>query len=388
MTITARVLSVVGARPQFIKLAPISRAFREHPSLGGVAIDHMVVHTGQHYDAQMSAIFFEQLDLPRPVHHLEVGSGSHGAQTGLMLQRLERCLIDERPDAVLVYGDTNSTLAAALAAAKLCIPLAHVEAGLRSFDRSMPEEVNRVVADRLSDLLLVPTSAGMQNLAHDGMADKAVLTGDVMYDAILYNRAVASRQSRVLQTLGLETGGYGVLTIHRAANTGPLVLRSLLLALSEIARRTVPLVFPMHPRTRAALADEGVQFGAALRIIEPLGYLDMLSLVDNARIVLTDSGGLQKEALFLEKPCVTLREQTEWVETVAIGANRLAGNDPQRIGESVCYFLEGGGLEHRSWRSAIEHHYGDGHAARRIHERLVAWIRGLRATSQSAGIAP
>jgi UDP-N-acetylglucosamine 2-epimerase len=378
MGATARVMSVVGARPQFIKLAPIDRAFRASPSLEGIELEHEVIHTGQHYDEQMSDVFFEQLDLPRPTHDLEVGSGSHGAQTGLMLQRLERCFIDARPDAVLVYGDTNSTLAASMAAAKLHIPLAHVEAGLRSFDRSMPEEINRIVADRLSDLLFVPTEAGLQNLEREGLGANAVLTGDVMYDAVLYNREVARRDSHVIRSLGLAGADYGVLTVHRASNTTKEVLLPLLGELERLAEDTIPLVFPMHPRTRAALGGQLPPTGPWMRILEPVGYLDMLSLVDNARIVLTDSGGLQKEAVFLGKPCVTLREETEWVETVTMGANRLAGADPRRIRDAVNHFLGGSGLSHAAWQAAVTRHYGDGRAAEAIHGHLAAWMKGIK----------
>jgi UDP-N-acetylglucosamine 2-epimerase len=384
MTPRARVLSVVGARPQFIKLAPISRAFRKSPSLEGIELQHEVIHTGQHYDERMSEIFFEQLELPRPRHDLEVGSGTHGVQTGLMLQRLEQCFLAERPDAVLVYGDTNSTLAASMAAAKLHIPLAHVEAGLRSFDRTMPEEINRIVADRLSDVLFAPTDAGMRNLEREGLGANAVLCGDVMYDAVLYNREVANRESSMLRTLGLTGAEYGVLTIHRASNTTREVLMPLLRGLTRIARDTVPLVFPMHPRTRATLGGDLPDTGPALRIIEPVGYLDMLNLVDHARIVLTDSGGLQKEAVFLEKPCVTLREETEWVETVTMGANRLVGCDPRRTSEAVRDFLSGRGLTRDAWRAAVARHYGEGRAAERIHRRLASWMKGIQACSRRA----
>lgn len=384
MTSSARVLSVVGARPQFIKLAPIARAFRENPSLAGIELRHDVIHTGQHYDERMSEVFFEQLDLPRPARDLGVGSGNHGEQTAAMLIGLERCFVEERPDAVLVYGDTNSTVAAALAAAKLCIPVVHVEAGLRSFDRRMPEEINRVVTDRLSDLLFVPTEAGMRNLEQEGLADKAVLCGDVMYDAVLHNREVARRDSAVVRELGLAGTDYGVLTLHRASNTAPGVLPGLLRALAEIAADTIPLVFPLHPRTRAALGGDLEAAGRAIRVIDPLGYIDMLSLLDNARIVLTDSGGLQKEAAFLEKPCVTLRDTTEWVETVTMGANRLAGTDPARIREAVREALDGAGLAPDAWRATVARHYGDGQAARRIHRDLAEWMNGLKGAALRA----
>jgi UDP-GlcNAc3NAcA epimerase len=317
-----RVLTVLGARPQFIKAAAVSRALRER---GGAS--EVVVHTGQHFDENMSAVFFEELGMPAPDYNLGVAGGSHGEQTGRMLERVERVLCSERPDWVLVYGDTNSTLAGALAAAKLHIAVAHVEAGLRSFNRRMPEEINRVLTDQVSDLLLAPTRAAVENLLAEGVPEARVhRVGDVMYDAALHYGALAEAQSRILQRLALPSGAYLLATVHRQENTDDHVrLRSIIGALSAVAGE-VPVVFPVHPRTRKAMAAAQLLDAAsrALRIIEPVGYLDMIMLERHARLVATDSGGVQKEAFFYGVPCVTLRDETEWLELVESGWNQLA----------------------------------------------------------------
>ena len=316
-----KVVTVVGARPQFVKAAALSRALRrEHTEV--------LIHTGQHYDPALSAVFFQELDLPKPAHHLGVGSGPHGRQTGQMLERLEPVLEKEAPDWVVVFGDANSTLAGALAAAKLHLPLAHVEAGLRSFDRSMPEEINRIVADHTSDLLFAPTQNAMDLLAKEGLAGRAHLTGDIMYDSLLQQLPLA-KQSNVIERLGLVPGGYALATVHRAANTDDL--DALGRILDALALLEEAVVFPMHPRARLALASSDLETSSNVRVIEPAGYLEMLALQRNARLVLTDSGGVQKEAYLLGVPCVTLREETEWPETLAGGWNVLAGSDPQRI---------------------------------------------------------
>ncbi len=312
-----RVLSVVGARPQFVKAAVVSAVFRARGR-----VEELLVHTGQHYDADMSAVFFEELGLPAPAVNLEVGSGSHATQTAAMLPGLEEVVQRERPDLVLVYGDTNSTLAGALVAAKLGTPLAHVEAGLRSHNRAMAEEVNRVVADHLADLLFVPTETGYRNLEREGLAGRAHVVGDVMYDAVLrFGPASAARP--VIRDLGLESGEYFLATIHRAENTDdPGRLGVILAALDQLASdRTV--LMPVHPRTRQAIARLGGGT-SRIRMISPVGYLEMLALERAARIVLTDSGGVQKEAFFAGVPCVTIRDETEWTELVAAGWNRLA----------------------------------------------------------------
>jgi len=317
-----KLLTVVGARPQFIKAAAFSRVARDQHT-------EVLVHTGQHYDVQMSDVFFDELALPRPDHHLGVGSGPHGAQTAQMLERLEPVMLREAPDRVVIYGDTNSTLAGALAAAKLGIPVAHVEAGLRSFVREMPEEINRVVADRLSAYLFAPTQTAVDNLAREGITDGVTLTGDIMYDALLQHAAVAAERSRIVRDLALTPGGYVLATVHRAANTDdPARLADIIDALMLLHE---PVVLPLHPRTRAALMGTDIEVEPPVRIVDPVGYLDMLALEQGARMVLTDSGGVQKEAYLLGVPCVTLRDETEWVETLAGGWNVLAGSDTARI---------------------------------------------------------
>lgn len=350
-----KVVAVVGARPQFIKAAALSRCLRRSHV-------EVLVHTGQHYDQQMSDVFFRELALAPPDYHLGVGSGPHGRQTGLMLERLEVVLERERPDAVVIYGDTNSTAAGALAAAKLRLPLAHVEAGLRSFDRSMPEEVNRIIADHLSDLLFAPTQTAMDNLAREGLTERSRLTGDIMYDSLLLHLPLAQRQSAIMRSLRLRPGGYVLATVHRAANTDHIgTLRRVLEALSELDE---PVVFPIHPRARLAMHSADLELAPSVRAIEPVGYLDMLTLEHNARMVITDSGGVQKEAYLLGVPCVTLREETEWPETLAGGWNVLAGADPARI------IAAARRSRPRGEPPAV---FGDGRAA----ERMVALLEDL-----------
>jgi UDP-GlcNAc3NAcA epimerase len=366
-----KLLSVVGARPQFVKIAPIAQAIARR--VLGVDVDHRIVHTGQHYDAKLSDVFFSELELPKATVNLGVGSGSHGSQTGAMLAQLESTLLDLKPDIVLVYGDTNSTLAAALAASKLHIPLAHIEAGLRSFNRRMPEEINRVVADHICDLLLAPTPTAMSHLKSEGLGARAVFTGDVMYDAILHFRVLAKQKSAILSQLALSSQHYGVATLHRAENTdNAQQLRRLLSTLNDIAAREVPLVFPIHPRTMRLIKDKlpDWQPHSRLRIVEPLGYLDMIALTDNAAVTLTDSGGLQKEAFFLGCPCITLREETEWEETLAQGANRLTGSDPMRIQEAFAAVRRQFPSGKSDFSASILAAFGDGTAAEKICQAL------------------
>jgi UDP-GlcNAc3NAcA epimerase len=320
-----RILSIVGARPQFVKLAMISRAVA-----GRMGWEHRIVHTGQHYDAGLSDIFFSELEIPAPDHHLGVGSGSHGEQTGEMLKRLEPVLRSESPDWVLLYGDTNSTLAGAVAASKLGLPAAHIEAGLRSYRRAMPEEINRVVADHLSDLLLCPTDAAMENLRKEGLAERACLTGDVMYDATLIYRDLAERRGGELAETW-RMGQFAVATIHRAENTDdPARLRAIVSALDEVAADMCPVVWPVHPRTATRLRELAC-VPKAITMIPPVSYLGMLLLEGRARFVLTDSGGVQKEAYFFRVPCITLRDETEWVETLQNRCNVLTGACAGRI---------------------------------------------------------
>jgi len=358
---TLRVATIVGARPQFIKAAAVSRAIAAAGANGGWAIDERIVHTGQHYDENMSKVFFDELGIPRPALNLEVGSGSHGQQTGAMLERLESVLIDQKPDWVLVYGDTNSTLAGALAAAKLHLPVAHVEAGLRSFNRRMPEEINRLVADSLSTLLLCPTPAAVENLAREGITRGVHQVGDVMYDSLLFHAGRAQRTSSMPACLGLEPKSYYLATVHRAENTDdPARLAGILEAFRRI---DLPIVLPLHPRTRQILGPGLEQIGGHVRPIDPVPYLDMLMLQRHARLILTDSGGVQKEAYWLGVPCVTLRDETEWMELVASGWSRLAGASAEAILAAVAAFASAS-PPHES--GDPRNLYGDGHSAQRI----------------------
>ncbi len=327
-----RVVSILGARPQFIKAAPVSRELRS------AGHEEYLIHTGQHYDYQMSRIFFEELEVPIPDAELGVGSGSHGQQTGLMMSRIEEHLIDDRPDWVLVYGDTNSTLAGALAACKLGIPIAHVEAGLRSFNRQMPEEHNRVLTDHCAALLLCPTKTAVQNLAQEGITQGVRLVGDTMLDMLLAHRDHARSTSDILTRLELQPKRYVLATIHRAYNADvPQNLANILHAFAKIPE---PVVLPLHPRTRARLHEDNAGtdthvMPSNLLLIDPVSYLDMLALEQGARLIMTDSGGVQKEAFLLGVPCVTLRPETEWVETVAAGMNIVTGVDPMKILHAV-----------------------------------------------------
>lgn len=318
-------LSVVGARPQFVKLAVIARALA-----GRDDVTHAIVHTGQHYDEAMSGSFFRELGIPAPAHDLEVGSGPHGWQTAEMLRRLEPVLEAEAPDWVLIYGDTNSSVAGALGAAKLHQRVAHIESGLRSFNRAMPEEINRIVADHVSDLLFVPTTAGMENLRREGLGERAVLTGDIMYDAVLAYLSLAESRADSPARAWAE-GSYALATVHRAENTDdPERLRAIVAGLDGIAGEICPVVLAVHPRTRKAMEMHGIA-ARKTTVIPPVSYADMLLLEKRARLILTDSGGVQKEAYFVRVPCVTLRDETEWTETLANGCNVLAGADAERI---------------------------------------------------------
>ena len=317
-----KIVSIVGARPEFIQSAPVSRALRPKHQ-------EVLVHTGQHYDYLMSQTFFDELGIPAPDYNLEVGSGGHAQQTAEILVRLDKLLVDERPDLVLVRGDTNSTLAGALAAAKLRIPMAHIEAGERSFDRRMPEEINRLVADRLADRHLCVSQTAVRHLAAEGLTASVHWVGDVMLDAMLYNRPIARRRSEVISRLGLTPKGYALVTVHRAANTdNPARLSSIIAALNGAPE---PVIFPAHPRTRKALAQLELTLAAHVKIIDPVGYFDMMVLEENARLIATDSGGVQREAYFLRVPCLTLRDETEWTETVTAGWNKLVGVEQEQV---------------------------------------------------------
>ena len=350
-----KILSVVGARPEFIQAAPISRVIRQRHQ-------EVLVHTGQHYDYRMSQTFFDELGIPTPDYNLEAGSGSHAQQTAEMLVRLEETLLKEKPDLVIVRGDTNSTLAGGLAASKLHIPTAHVEAGERSFDRSMPEEINRLVVDHLSDLLFCASKAAFNHLGAEGIHANLYWTGDVMLDAMLSNRPLARAKSTILSKLGLSNRSYALVTVHRASNTDdPVRLGSIVKALNAVDEN---VVFPVHPRTRKALEVIGAQFEQNVCLIEPVGYFDMMLLEENARLIVTDSGGVQREAYFLGVPSLTLRDNTEWIETVEVGWNRLVGADSEKILQAW-----------RDFSPPAEHPpiYGDGKASETICGLIDAW---------------
>ena len=360
-----RIANICGARPNFMKIAPLMRVYR---AIGGV--EALLVHTGQHYDEQMNHWFFEQLEIPPPDINLEVGSASHAVQTAEIMKRFETFVLAERPDAVLVVGDVNSTVACALVAAKLDIPVIHVEAGLRSFDRTMPEEVNRVVTDALSDLLFVTEPSGVTNLQREGVgAEKVHFVGNVMIDTLLRFKA-RSAESDILDKLSLESGKAAVLTLHRPANVDDPVVFGRILDAVEHVQSTMPVVFPMHPRTRARLAESPVgkrmNSLSGLKVIPPLGYLDFLHLLSEAACVLTDSGGIQEETTILGVPCLTLRENTERPITIDEGTNRLVGSDPAAIIEA---FQDAVSKPVEAKRP----HLWDGRAAERIVDIILSW---------------
>ena len=371
-----RTVSIVGARPQFVKLAPVSRAMKR----ARLMIDDLIVHTGQHYDDAMSKVFFDELDIPQPAVNLGIGSGPQGRQTARMLESIEEYLSGTQPDAVIVYGDTNSTLAGALAAAKLHIPVAHVEAGLRSFNRRMPEELNRIATDHLSEALFAPTGTAIDNLTTEGLRARALLTGDVMYDAVLYYAELSRARSNIIHDLKLAPGKYGIATIHRAENTTPDELGKLLEAINDAACKFGRIVFPMHPRTSSILQSDLVKWrpAANLLVTDPVSYLDMLALIQGANWVLTDSGGLQKEAFFLNCPCVTLRNETEWVETLQDHANSIAGSDGGRLAEKLADLT---GHPRKPFdRSAVANQgpFGTGRAAEQIVEAVCVLCESSR----------
>ncbi len=347
-----KLATIIGARPQFIKAATVSRVIRNTDE-----VDEILIHTGQHYDANMSDVFFKQLQIPEPDYNLEVGSASHGRQTGQMLERIEEVLIKEKPDWVLTYGDTNSTVAGALAAVKLHIPTAHVEAGLRSFNRKMPEEINRIASDHISDLLFAPTQNAINLLAAEGIVEQARFSGDVMYDSILFYSDLLNESHR-LPVLG-TLDSYYLATIHRPENTDePERLQSIFSAFSELDK---PVVLPIHPRTRHLLDD--IQFNDNVHIIDPVGYLEMIYLLKHSSKVLTDSGGLQKEAYFMNKACLTLRDQTEWIETLEKNWNFIVAADKDKILNKIQ-------VNNLGTRNNA---FGDGHAAEIIIKELLSF---------------
>jgi len=352
-----KIASIVGVRPQFVKASVVSRELRKKH-------EEILIHTGQHYDYQMNKIFFDQLNIPEPNYHLDIGSGPHGYQTGEMLKKIEEVLVKETPDLVLTYGDTNSTLAGALAASKLHIKTAHVESGLRSLDRSMPEEINRILTDHCSDILFCPTANAVENLKKEGIVDNVYLTGDVMVDSLLYNREIAEIKSTILNDLGLKNKGYLVATIHRASNTDDEGnLKNIVNAFSELNEN---IVLPLHPRTEKFLKKYGLydRLKCSVILTQPLGFLEFIKLMNHAKMILTDSGGVQKEAYVLKVPCITLRENTEWVETVEDGWNVLVGTNKEKIIDMVNHFTPS--------LNAHSSRFGNGDASRRIAEIIGA----------------
>ena len=324
-----KIVTILGARPQFIKAAAVSSVFADF-------FEEIIVHTGQHYDANMSDVFFDELGIPHPKYHLNVGSGSHGAMTGAMLVAIEEVLMEEEPDYVMVYGDTNSTLAGALAASKLLIPVIHVEAGLRSFNMAMPEEQNRILTDHISNLLFVPTQTAIDNLVREGITKGVHYVGDVMFDGILHFSKIAAEKSEILAQLGVSENEYLLCTIHRAENTNDISrLKGIVKGLNDSKEQ---IILPLHPRTQKYLNDYEISLGENIRLIEPIGYLDMVRLETGAKKIVTDSGGVQKEAFFLGKPCITMRDETEWVETVENGWNVIVGANAEKITQAINSF--------------------------------------------------
>ncbi|AKN32508.1 UDP-N-acetylglucosamine 2-epimerase (non-hydrolyzing) [Clostridium sp. P21] len=345
-----KILTVVGARPQFIKAAAVSNVIRKQH-------EEILIHTGQHYDENMSKVFFDELKIPKPDYNLEVGSGNHGHQTGTMLIKLEEIYLKEKPDLVLVYGDTNSTLAGALCASKLLIPVAHVEAGLRSFNMTMPEEQNRILTDHISKFLFVPTTSAIENLKNEGITKGVHNVGDVMFDAVLHFKGLAEDKSNIINELKVNKNEYILTTIHRAENTNDINrLKNIIEALNESGKT---VILPMHPRTKKYISDYGLKFNENVKVIEPVGYLEMINLEMNSQKIVTDSGGVQKEAFFLKKPCVTMRDETEWVETVQNGWNKVVGTDKNKILDSIVNF------EPKEQQKDI---FGDGKAGHKILE--------------------
>jgi len=379
-----KIASIVGARPQFIKLAPLEKAIKALRNKNTLKIEHIIIHTGQHYDYLMDKVFFEELGIPTPAFNLGVGSGPHGWQTGVMMRKVERVLFQEKPNLVLVYGDTNSTLAGALAAVKIGILIAHIEAGLRSYNRKMPEEINRILTDHCSHLLFCPSENACQNLKKEGMVNilnngklmknrhaatlksiecfpHVINVGDIMIDAALLGLKIAGKKSTIFEKLGLKPKGFYLATVHRAENADSKdSLQNIIQALREISQK--PVIFPVHPRTKKNLNAFGIDVSNFKRVmmIDPVSYFDMLILEKNAEIILTDSGGIQKEAYFFQVPCITLRSETEWVETLNKEANILAGADKTTIIQAVANSLSIKG------DSFSGNPFGDGQAAERI----------------------
>jgi len=353
-----KIITVVGARPQFIKAAVVSRALAESGKF-----DEILVHTGQHFDPNMSDVFFDELSIPKPKYNLGIGGRSHAYNTGRAMEGIETVILEQRPDQILVYGDTDATLAGALAAAKLGVPIAHVEAGLRSFNRSMPEEINRVITDHLSSLLFAPSKVASDNLANEGISgDKVTIVGDVMRESVSRFVLLAKERTELLNQLNIKPNHYILATLHRKENTDdPDRMRSVFEGLSGAS---LQIIMPLHPRTRSRIAEYNLQLPYNITVIDPLGYLDMLLLESEARLIATDSGGVQKEAYFLHVPCIVLREETEWVELIDLGFNRLVGADAKAIKEA---------LNEHVFRDVGDDIYGDGSASSFIVQKLLEY---------------
>lgn len=360
-----KIITVVGARPQFIKAKALSRVIDEQYSS---QIEEKIIHTGQHFDYNMSKVFFDDLEIPKPHYHFSISGGNHGAMTGKMLEAIENVLIEEKPNWLLVYGDTNSTLAGALAASKLNIPVAHVEAGLRSFNMKMPEEINRIVSDRIASELFCPTKTAIDNLAAEGIINNVHNVGDIMYDAALYYKNIAKDKSKILKQLKLVRKTYALATCHRAENTDNLFrIKETLIALNDTAKK-MPVIFPLHPRTNKFIKKFNLDhFLEKLIVTPPLPFLDMLALEQGALIIITDSGGVQKEAFFFGIPCITIRDETEWLETVELGWNKLTGANSERVSNAVDKYIE----QNISSLSSLQP-YGDGKAANKILKQLLS----------------
>ncbi|NRQ01192.1 non-hydrolyzing UDP-N-acetylglucosamine 2-epimerase [Marinobacterium sp. xm-d-530] len=361
-----KILTIVGARPQFIKAAAVSRAILDEFS---TVLNEVIVHTGQHYDENMSQVFFDELEIPRPAVNLAVKASSHGAMTGRMLEQIEELILSEQPDAILIYGDTNSTLAGALAASKLHVPVFHVEAGLRSFNMKMPEEVNRILSDRVSSLLFCPTDSAAENLSAEGINQGVSVVGDVMFDVALFYQDLAKEKSRLIGELDLSGTKYVLATCHRAENTDSFErLSEILRGLAAIAEQ-YPVVLPLHPRTKKLIENyELSNLLAKIVLLDPLPYLDMIALEQGATAIVTDSGGVQKEAFFCGVPCITMRDETEWIETVALGANTLTGADAGKI---LSAFESSQSSESSRWAAKP---YGDGQASKAIAQHMINFL--------------
>ena len=362
-----KLLTIVGARPQFIKAAALSRALKKFPS-----IQEVIIHTGQHYDPQMSDIFFSEMEIPTPNYSLGIGGLSQGAMTGRMIEKIEEILLIEKPDWVLVFGDTNSTLAGAIAAVKLHIPIAHVEAGLRSYNRRMPEEINRSLTDQCAELLFAPSDESVNNLLREGiLSAKIYVAGDIMLDAVNYYLRKAEQASTIIKDLELDK--FALATVHRAENTDSAEeLRGIMQGLAKVSQ-SLPVIFPLHPRTEHAIQTHlpDFKFPETLRFIQPVGYFDMLSLQEKSSVILTDSGGIQKEAYWLDKPCITLRNETEWTELVEHGFNVLTGSSSHKI-EQAFINSQTNPLPTR------KNIYGDGHAAHFILSKILSYSQTER----------